>query len=614
MRSFNLLLGFAAVSLLALSADGNQFTNSQKSENEIQLEDPALYVDHPTLSAINDVTPWQKNFLTCTLCTAIVSPVLDYMKDIKYTKMVMGFMGALCMELWYGQETCKNIIQNFAFGYSLYGFANTLKVDFICGDVFKTCPTTGLKTAASYATAVLAGKSADDVDNDVLQETYNTVMSGSGNTYKVLHLTDIHVDYNYVAGSTTECGELICCQAKHGEVEPLAETYGNPNCDTPADALDKMLASIAASHTPDLILITGALVSRDLSLTQPDAPPSLLSTLSKIAAVFPATQTYVALSGWEFGPQQAQLFPTVLVDGVSSDHLTTLIGKVSIGAPYMNATSIAEAKMYGYYSIVKLANSGTATALERVMLIVLNTQACNTFNLGLLKEKSDAGGQLNWLQIRLAQAKTDSMHVFIIGHIPPGSPQCNSQWSKRYHAIIEKYQGIIRFQAFGNPEGRDGFKVQYPSTGNLENPFGVIHIGGAMGTYQMNPMARLYIMDSMQNIPLYVQKLTFDLDFWNQNVGVSWLYNLKTPTVTDLGPWTIDAYANEMLTDSTLAEEYYEQAIRNFDSPGCDDSCAKAMYCQIMSMSLDQEIDCTGSLEVKKWAMFALQKLENPWV
>jgi hypothetical protein len=65
-----------------------------------------------------------------------------------------------------------------------------------------------------------------------------------------------------------------------------------------------------------------------------------------------------------------------------------------------------------------------------------------------------------------------------------------------------------------------------------------------MGTYQMNPMARLYIMDSMQNIPLYVQKLTFDLDFWNQNVGVDWLSNLKTPTLTDLGPWTIDAYAS----------------------------------------------------------------------
>jgi hypothetical protein len=51
-------------------------------------------------------------------------------------------------------------------------------------------------------------------------------------------------------------------------VEPLSETYGNANCDTPGDAIDKMLASISASYTPDLILITGGLASRDLSLTQ----------------------------------------------------------------------------------------------------------------------------------------------------------------------------------------------------------------------------------------------------------------------------------------------------------------------------------------------------------
>jgi hypothetical protein len=89
-----------------------------------------------------------------------------------------------------------------------------------------------------------------------------------------------------------------------------------------------------------------------------------------VAAAFPTSQTYVALSGSEFGGNQQQTFPTPLIEGLSSDHLTALVNTVSTGAPYMNATSIAEAKQYGYYSIVKLANSGTATALARVMLIV----------------------------------------------------------------------------------------------------------------------------------------------------------------------------------------------------------------------------------------------------
>ena len=122
------------------------------------------------------------------------------------------------------------------------------------------------------------------------------------------------------------------------------------------------------------------------------------------------------MSGLDFGANEYQPFPA-LINGLSYAHLSSLITGISTAVPYMNATAVLKAKEYGFYSIVKLANSGTATALTRVMLIVLNTQACNTFNLVLLKEKGDVGGQLAWLQIRLAQALTDSMHVFIIGHI-----------------------------------------------------------------------------------------------------------------------------------------------------------------------------------------------------
>lgn len=124
-------------------------------------------------------------------------------------------------------------------------------------------------------------------------------MSGSISSYKILHLTDLNIDYKYVAGSSSDCGELICCQAKHGTEVPVAETYGNHNCDTSSEALDKMLASIAAAQTPNLIIITGGLVSRDPSLTPAEALASVSTTLAKIAAAFPGVQTYIALGATE---------------------------------------------------------------------------------------------------------------------------------------------------------------------------------------------------------------------------------------------------------------------------------------------------------------------------
>lgn len=63
----------------------------------------------------------------------------------------------------------------------------------------------------------------------------------------------------------------------------------------------------------------------------------------------------------------------------------------------------------------------------------------------------------------------------------------------------------------------DTFRLQRSKVAPTDVPFGVIHIGGAMGTYKLNPSARMYIMDSTENIPLYVQKMIFDLEYWNNN-------------------------------------------------------------------------------------------------
>jgi len=32
----------------------------------------------------------------------------------------------------------------------------------------------------------------------------------------------------------------------------------------------------------------------------------------------------------------------------------------------------------------------------------------------------------------------------------PGSKYCNDKWARRYNTLIERYQHIIRFQAFGH--------------------------------------------------------------------------------------------------------------------------------------------------------------------
>ena len=58
---------------------------------------------------------------------------------------------------------------------------------------------------------------------------------------------------------------MVCCQEKHGiNTATPAGKYGAMECDTPAETLDEILADVKEKvAAPEIILITGGLVSRD---------------------------------------------------------------------------------------------------------------------------------------------------------------------------------------------------------------------------------------------------------------------------------------------------------------------------------------------------------------
>jgi len=33
---------------------------------------------------------------------------------------------------------------------------------------------------------------------------------------RILHITDLHIDYDYIPGSNSDCGEPICCRQGDG--------------------------------------------------------------------------------------------------------------------------------------------------------------------------------------------------------------------------------------------------------------------------------------------------------------------------------------------------------------------------------------------------------------
>ena len=66
-------------------------------------------------------------------------------------------------------------------------------------------------------------------------------------------------------------------------------------------------------------------------------------------------------------------------------------------------------------------------------IISLNTQADNDLNWFLLRDPTDPGSMLNWMEDELKQSETKKQFVYLMGHIPPKSL---NEWSVRFNALV----------------------------------------------------------------------------------------------------------------------------------------------------------------------------------
>jgi len=118
-------------------------------------------------------------------------------------------------------------------------------------------------------------------------------------------------------------------------------------------------------------------------------------------------------------------------------------------------------KKYGYYKMTDIIYNilidssnppkGTMPNYNSDLVVLfLNTNACNNRNIGLMKEKADVGGQLHYIETELLNIEANNKVAWIVGNINPGSKNCNSKWAGRYNTLVERFQKIIRMQLFGH--------------------------------------------------------------------------------------------------------------------------------------------------------------------
>lgn len=77
-------------------------------------------------------------------------------------------------------------------------------------------------------------------NDDYIQNLYKKIEESNNDerpTLRALHLSDVHLDFEYTVGATSNCKEYLCCRADAGypkkSTDIPAGYWGSSNCDIP---------------------------------------------------------------------------------------------------------------------------------------------------------------------------------------------------------------------------------------------------------------------------------------------------------------------------------------------------------------------------------------------
>lgn len=100
---------------------------------------------------------------------------------------------------------------------------------------------------------------------------------------------------------------------------------------------------------------------------------------------------------------------------------------------------------YGYYTQKHLNTN--------LRIVNYNSLLIDIINFHLLKNTNDPNNQVKWLENVFENAEKNNEVIYLIGHIPIADVTFNSESSKRYQILLDRYSNIIR----GNFAGHTHF-------------------------------------------------------------------------------------------------------------------------------------------------------------
>nr|XP_040038008.1 sphingomyelin phosphodiesterase [Gasterosteus aculeatus aculeatus] len=415
---------------------------------------------------------------------------------------------------------------------------------------------------------------------------------------RVLFLTDIHWDQEYVAGSAADCKDPLCCRNGSGfpgQRQMEAGYWGTySKCDLPLWTVANLLENAARDGPWDWVYWTGDIPAHNVWSQTRKQQLSELTVISRLIHkhLGPNVTVYPAIGNHESTPVNS--FPPPFVHGNRS--CAWLYDTMAEEwAPWLPKQALKTLRYGGFY---------TLEIQPGLRVVSLNMNFCARENFWLMVNSTDPANQLQWL-VHVLQASEDKEEkVHIIGHIPPGL--CLGSWSWNYYHIVNRYETTITGQFFGHTH-LDEFQMFYDEA-TMTRPLGVAFIAPSVTTYiKLNPGYRVYYVDGNYNgsSRLVLDHETYILNLTEAN------HSPGAPSIPEPNPkWTLlyrateayglkslfpsdcDGMLRTFINDDQVFQKFWYFRFKGHVSLPCKEMCKTTLLCLLRSGRYDELQNC----------------------
>ena len=439
---------------------------------------------------------------------------LNFVKSFRSIKEKYGGFGQLIKNLkeqmcpviknMFDQDVCEGYLDKY--GYTILDsfFTRFFSGYFFCEKV-DLCPNEIFRNYANsdkYAKRIISLKDKKEKKKPVK----------GGEVLRMLQITDLHLDPHYSANCSVSCKKPICCRNYSDTLitGDLSGKYGyEAKCDAPMD-LFKSFVEDAVQRNVDLIIWTGDNAPHDAWVgTQEEIYQMTKDIMNEIDKKFnngeKKTPVFYSIGNHEKYPNDEY-----------KDNEEELLSNLSeIFKIYINDEEAIETfKNGGYYS-KKFKDT-------KLRFISLNCLVCDSFNFNLFNStREHAKDMFRWLEKELQKAEQNEEYVYILNHFPLNADFSLTECSKRFQALYDRYEYIVRGIFSGHTHNDD---IQGVS--EYFNKSKIIHlnfIAPQFTTYSFKiPSYRIYTIDKDTMEIIDYEQFRFDLERSNKEGKPYW--------------------------------------------------------------------------------------------